>query len=277
MNNVVVQPQNPFMTDAFARVYEETGERITGQAARAALELVGSIGPGQKVLDLGAGTGALAIPAARLGALVSAVDIAPGMIRRLSKNVAGLPNVDALEMDGTNLDFPEGHFDATFSVFGLITFQDWRKGLNQQFRVTRPGGKGCVVTWGNAVGGGPFEVMATAISNVFPDRIPMPKPEAFVALGNTTQFISEMESAGFEDVSVTKIDCYWEGPSGEAYLALLRELHNYMRPYQTLSLEEKALVDAEIAALTSSRAVQGKIKLSSPVLIAIGQRPLAGQ
>lgn len=265
-------PINPFMTDTFARVYEETGERITGQASSAAIDLVGGIGPGKEILDIGAGTGALTIPAAMSGANVTAIDIAPGMIRRLSVKAAKFPNVDASEMDGTDLSFSDGYFDATFSVFGVITFSDWRKGLREQARVTRQGGKGCVVAWGDPIGGGPFQIVAAAIANILPDRPALPKPEAFVVLSDADRLTFEMEVAGFIDVSVTRIACTWQGPTGQVYLDMLRELHSYMRAYQSLSSEEKILVDAEIINLTQPNTSDGKLELKSPVLIAVGKK-----
>jgi SAM-dependent methyltransferase len=43
-------------------------------------------------------------------------------------------------MDGQALDLPDAAFDAVFSIFGVIMFPDWRKGLAEMARVTRPGG-----------------------------------------------------------------------------------------------------------------------------------------
>lgn len=272
MNDASAQPVNPFMTDAFARVYEETGERITGQASRAALKHVGNIEPDDRILDIAAGTGALTIPAAESGANITAIDIAPGMVRRLASKIESFPNAEALEMDGARMDFSDGAFDLTFSVFGVIVFMDWRKGLSEQCRVTRPGGRGCVVTWRDPSGGGPFQIMAASIGRALPDRPPAFKPEAFVRLSEPAHLIAEMEAAGFQDVLVEEIECYWEGPAGEAYLEQLRALHSYMPPYVMLSPEDKLLVDEEVVRLSQSKAVDGKLRLPSRVLIAVGTK-----
>jgi ubiquinone/menaquinone biosynthesis C-methylase UbiE len=58
-----------------------------------------------------------------------------------------LPNVEARVMDGQALALEDASFDAVFSVFGVIMFPDWRKGLGEMARVTRPGGFGVVATW----------------------------------------------------------------------------------------------------------------------------------
>ena len=90
------------------------------------------------MLDVAAGTGALTLAAARTGAHVLATDFSPGMVARIA--AANLPNVEASVMDGQALDLADGCFDAVFSIFGVIMFPDWRKGLSEMGRVTRPGG-----------------------------------------------------------------------------------------------------------------------------------------
>jgi ubiquinone/menaquinone biosynthesis C-methylase UbiE len=96
------------------------------------------------------GTGALALAAARTGAQVLATDFSPGMVACVA--AAGLPNVEARVMDGQALDLPDARFDAAFSIFGVIMFPDWRKGLAEMRRVTKPGGYGAVVLAGAGCG-----------------------------------------------------------------------------------------------------------------------------
>ncbi|MFX7996903.1 class I SAM-dependent methyltransferase, partial [Acinetobacter baumannii] len=74
-----------------------------------------------------------------------AVDFSPGMVARVAG--AGSANVEARVMDGQALALPDGGFDAVVSIFGVIMFPDWRKGLAEMARVTRPGGWGIVATW----------------------------------------------------------------------------------------------------------------------------------
>ena len=70
--------------DAWDAVATGFDEFVTPQMLGLGEEVVGrlGLGPGMRFLDVGTGSGALAIPAARLGARVVAVDIAPGMIER---------------------------------------------------------------------------------------------------------------------------------------------------------------------------------------------------
>ncbi|EQB10674.1 hypothetical protein RLDS_27215 [Sphingobium lactosutens DS20] len=108
-----------------AQRYEKTAHPFTELYAKAALARI-RLGPGSRVLDVAAGTGALALAAARTGAQVMATDFSPGMVARIA--AAELPNVEARVMDGQSLALPGGAFDAVFSIFGVIMFPDWRKG-----------------------------------------------------------------------------------------------------------------------------------------------------
>ncbi|WP_454851729.1 class I SAM-dependent methyltransferase [Rhizobium binxianense] len=114
--------EHPHMTDDFARVYEMTANRNTGQIAAAALDRVGDIGWGKRVLDIAAGAGALSVPAALRGAAVLAVDNAPGMVNLLSKRLAPFPASGARLMDGQKLALEDEGFDATFSLIGASIF-----------------------------------------------------------------------------------------------------------------------------------------------------------
>ncbi len=135
--------QTPDHWDTAARHYAKTAHPFTSLYAEAALSRV-VLTPDSRVLDVAAGTGALALAAARSGAHVLATDFSPGMVACIA--AAGLPNIDAQLMDGQALALPDASFDAVFSIFGVIMFPDWRKGLAEMARVTRFGGFGVVAT-----------------------------------------------------------------------------------------------------------------------------------
>jgi SAM-dependent methyltransferase len=263
---------HPHMGDDFAKAYDDTGSRITGPISRAALDLAGAMGPNTRILDIAAGAGALSVPAADQGASVLAVDIAPGMVRRLSTKLARFPGCEARVMDGQALELADASFDTAFSILGVSLFPDWRKGLSEQARVVRPGGRGCVATWRKLPGGGPFLVMAQALRTVFPDRPPPAPPEGSVALSDPTRLEDEMRAAGFVDVSVREIEAIWEGPSGEAYLDELKDLHPFMGPYRMLEPRERREVDQAILSIVEQSASNGRVSLHSSVLLAVGTR-----
>lgn len=119
------------------------------QLAEDALRLAG-LSAGTRFLDVAAGSGALSIPAARLGSQVVATDIAPTMIERLRARARaeGLDTVDARVMDGQALDLNDNTFDVSGSQHGVSLFPDLSRGLAEMVRVTKPGGRVLIVAFG---------------------------------------------------------------------------------------------------------------------------------
>jgi SAM-dependent methyltransferase len=263
---------HPHMTDDFARVYEMTANRNTGQIAAAALDRAGLVQWGARVLDIAAGAGALSVPAALRGAAVLAVDNAPGMVNLLTKRLAPFPSSGARLMDGQQLALEDESFDATFSLFGTILFPDWRRGLSEQSRVTRSGGKACVATWRTLPGGGPFLVMAEALRSVFPDMRPPAPPEGFIALADPDRLAREMSEAGLSAVDVEEVEVVWEGPTGPAYLDDVRELHAYMGAYAMLDDDQRRRVDEAILKVIDRMVLSDRVVLRSTALLAVGTR-----
>jgi ubiquinone/menaquinone biosynthesis C-methylase UbiE len=102
-------------------------------------------GPGEHVLDVGAGTGLLTLPAAARAARVTAVDISPAMCARLSRVLAerGVGNVAVVVGDATRLPLPDASVDLAVSNYCLHHLDDPGKerALGELARVLRAGGR----------------------------------------------------------------------------------------------------------------------------------------
>ena len=127
------------MFDAVARRYDLTNtvlslgqDRFWRRATRSALR----IGPGDKVLDLAAGTAVSTVELAASGAWCVAADFSVGMLAA----GAGRP-VPKVGADATRLPFDDGVFDAVTISFGLRNVNPHLEGLREMARVTRPGGR----------------------------------------------------------------------------------------------------------------------------------------
>ncbi len=127
------------MFDAVARRYDVTNtvlsfgqDRLWRTATRRALDLR----PGERVLDLAAGTGVSTAELSRSGAWCVATDFSQGMLRagrhRRVPMVAG---------DAMALPYADGVFDAVTISFGLRNVADIDVALAEMARVTRPGGR----------------------------------------------------------------------------------------------------------------------------------------
>nr|WP_221447077.1 demethylmenaquinone methyltransferase [Microbacterium thalassium] len=97
--------------------------------------------PGQRILDLAAGTGASSVSLARSGAEVVAADFSQGMIREGRRRHGDIPNLSFVQADATALPFADDEFDTVTMSFGLRNVIDPRKALRELLRVTKPGGR----------------------------------------------------------------------------------------------------------------------------------------
>jgi demethylmenaquinone methyltransferase / 2-methoxy-6-polyprenyl-1,4-benzoquinol methylase len=104
---------------------------------RLTVEAVGAL-PGQRVLDLAAGTGTSSEPFDAVGAFVAPTDISLGM---LAVGKARLPRLAFVAGDALALPFGDASFDAVTISFGLRNTADVGAALAELRRVTRPGGR----------------------------------------------------------------------------------------------------------------------------------------
>jgi demethylmenaquinone methyltransferase/2-methoxy-6-polyprenyl-1,4-benzoquinol methylase len=94
--------------------------------------------PGERVLDLAAGTGTSSAPMAKPGVLVVPCDFSLGMVAR-GKRLR--PELSFVAGDALRLPFADASFDAVTVSFGLRNVVDVDAGLAELLRVTRPGGR----------------------------------------------------------------------------------------------------------------------------------------
>jgi SAM-dependent methyltransferase len=109
-----------------------------------------AISAGQEVLDVGAGTGNLALLAAEEGASVTASDLTPAMVEkgRARTDAAGV-DVEWLVADAEQLPFDDASFDCVASVFGAIFAPRFELMVEELFRVVRPGNTVGLTAWGD--------------------------------------------------------------------------------------------------------------------------------
>jgi SAM-dependent methyltransferase len=104
--------------------------------------------PGMRVLDVACGTGNLAIPAAKAGAIVTGVDIASNLIEqaRARAQRQGL-STHFEEGDAEELPYPDASFDLVVSMYGAIFAPRPERAAAELVRVCRPGGQIAMANW----------------------------------------------------------------------------------------------------------------------------------
>jgi SAM-dependent methyltransferase len=106
------------------------------------------LAPGTRVLDVACGTGNLALPAARRGATVTGVDIAPNLVEQARENAKreGL-EIKFDEGDAENLPYQDDSFDAVVTMFGAMFTPRPEMTAAEMTRVVRPGGFIAMANW----------------------------------------------------------------------------------------------------------------------------------
>jgi len=99
------------------------------------------VGPGQRVLDVAAGSGNVAIRAAQAGGVVTACDLTPENFAAGRREAAALGvEVDWVPGDAEELPFPDASYDVVTSCFGAMFAPDHRRVAGELLRVCRRGG-----------------------------------------------------------------------------------------------------------------------------------------
>jgi demethylmenaquinone methyltransferase/2-methoxy-6-polyprenyl-1,4-benzoquinol methylase len=109
------------------------------------------IKPGDLALDLCCGTGDLALALARGGAETTGLDFSPQMLEvaaRRQQASRTTQNLKFIQGDAQALPFPDQSFDIVTVGYGLRNLASWERGLEEMFRVARPGGRLVVLEFG---------------------------------------------------------------------------------------------------------------------------------
>jgi SAM-dependent methyltransferase len=106
------------------------------------------VGPGQRVLDVAAGTGNVAVPAALTGADVVASDLTPELLDagRAAAERAGT-QLSWEEADAEALPYADASFDAVLSCVGVMFAPHHQQAADELVRVCRPGGTVGLISW----------------------------------------------------------------------------------------------------------------------------------
>jgi SAM-dependent methyltransferase len=203
------------------------------------------ISRGQRILDVAAGTGNVAIRAAATGASVVACDLTPANFAagRRAALAAGVA-VEWTEGDVEALPFEDGRFDAVTSCFGAIFAPDQQKVADELLRVCRPGGVIGMINFTPDGNGGDF-------FRVLGSYAPAPPPGAIPpVLWGDEAHVRALFGSRVESLQLTRREYVESAASPGAYLELFKRTFGPMvaigasladRPAQSAALERDFL------------------------------------
>lgn len=218
------------MFDDVAERYDLTNDVLAmGQTRRWRSAVLGAVAaePGERILDLAAGTGTSSVPFARAGAMVVPTDFSLGM---LSVGKRRLPYLPFVAGDGMHLPFRDDAFDAATISFGLRNIHDRMAGLRELLRVVRPGGRLVVCEFSQPTWG-PFRTVYTEyLMKALPAVATRTSsnPEAYVYLAESIR-----AWPGQEGLAADIRACGWERVQWRNLSGGIVALHRARRPETT--------------------------------------------
>jgi len=237
--------------------------------------------PGERVLDIGCGTGATTIPFAAAvgpGGTITGADISEPMLAQCRQNIAqsGATNIEILLADAQVHPFAPAGYDLVISRFGVMFFANPYAAFANLFKGLKRGGRLCMAVWStlddNVHWKIPYEIAVKHLGRPAPGDPNAPGPMAF---RDPARFRDILAKAGFADISIEKRQFHIAGrtPLVEA------EHSSGAGPAWRLMEEKEAPEDvrqaivAETAAAFAPYVTRAGIRLPGNILLAQAKRP----
>ena len=237
---------------------------------------------GERVLDVGCGPGATALPlAAAVGPSghVTGVDIAEPMLGLLRQRVAerGIANLTPLLADAQTHAFAPASFDLLTSRFGVMFFADHLAAFRNLGAALRPGGRLCMAVWAGIADNVhwqiPFEI---AVKHVGPPKPQPPHAPGPMALGDPDYVRGVLSGAGFADIAIEPTRFHVIGKSAASEAEHAGALGPSGRLLDEKGADEatrRAVVKETEAAFAAQFGAKGEIRLPGTFLLLRARRP----
>lgn len=169
------------------------------------------------LLEIACGTGQVTrlLRAQFPDARITASDLSPEMIEVAKKIIGEQDKIEWLIADAMALPFDENTFDAVICQFGLMFVPDKQKGVDEAYRVLKPGGRFIFSTW-DTLQNNPINSIAQEVTNSFFKNEPLTFCEIPFSMYDPGELKKLMTDGGFKNVKVQKISLRGYSPSVRA-------------------------------------------------------------
>lgn len=124
--------------DLVASTYDKKEKYLNSFEQQKVAPLFGDV-KDKTILDVGAGTGRLAVELVKKGAIVTALDVSAEMLRVLKSKIK--TQIETVVGDAESLPFPDNHFDFVVAAFLIVHLKDPTRFFDEAYRVLKPNGK----------------------------------------------------------------------------------------------------------------------------------------
>jgi SAM-dependent methyltransferase len=236
------------------------------------------LAPGMQVLDVACGTGLPALWAAERvhpGGRVTGIDLSAAMlgVARRRADAVPLPNVEFLEMDGEQLEFPDDSFDALLCACGVMFFPDAIGALGEMRRVLRRGGRLAVTAWDDPVRSPFLTIGGRAIAPFFPPAPPDPRAPGGFRFAQPGSLQAALEEAGFSDITVESRPMTITCTSTAEYWEMFTDMAAGIKDkIASLAAADQAAVRGAVDEVAARYAEDGMVKLQATPLCAVARK-----
>ncbi|HEY7885597.1 MAG TPA: methyltransferase domain-containing protein [Cellvibrionaceae bacterium] len=268
MTNNTSPLASPLAWNLVAPGYTELSLPLFEAFARDALAL-GNVQAEDTIADIATGPGTLALCAAEQVTRVDALDFSTEMLSILQTRIdaAGVDNIYPISGDGQELPYADQHFNAAFSLFGLMFFPDRARGFSELYRVLKPGGRAIVSSWQLNPEQPIFNAVFESLREALPD---MPKGGGKPPLSEADDFMAEMSAAGF-NVSLHGVThSVREGDIRTLWRGMLRSFAPLVLLKHNMGDAFAPVADAVEARLAER--FTGPVSIDMPAWLAVGER-----
>jgi SAM-dependent methyltransferase len=222
---------------------------------------------GERWLDVATGTGEIARPAARAGAEVTGLDLAPDLIETARERA----RADGVEVrfdvgDAEALPYEDGSFDTVSSTFGVMFAPDHDAVARELARVCRPGGRLALLTWDSRRGVAEFFKIMAAYQPPRPEGVGNP-----FSWGDG-EYVTDKLGDAFE-LRFEEGDCPQPAGSSEEVWELFATSYGPTRTLvEGLDPDRREALHSDWLAYFDQFAVDGGVSQPRPYLLVLGIR-----
>jgi SAM-dependent methyltransferase len=237
--------------------------------------------PGERVLDIGCGTGVTTVPYARAvgpAGHVTGADISRPMLEAARRRVeeAGLANVELVLADAQIHQFAPGFYDLLTSRLGVMFFADPAAAFGNLIRALRPGGRLCMAVWATIDENPHWKIpLNIAMRHVGPPAPLPPRTPGPHVFGDRDYLRAILGTAGFGEIAIdarpfqVRVDTAAAAAEHAIQSSLLQRL---LDEKQADAAAREAVLHDTAAAFARYTTSAG-VRLPATFLLVSGRRP----